>query len=436
MLQPHLVPPADGISSTLAINQLVGQLRDNGRRVFHMGFGEAPFPVHPRLAEALRHNVAEKSYLPVAGLPELREAVAQHYASLTGIDTNTFDVIVGPGSKSLLFALQMSIPGDVLLPVPSWVSYAPQCSLLNQQLIPVELDLESTGLSIDSLALKNAIREARAAGLTPKKLLLNYPSNPTGLTITEEALACIAAVCREENIVLIADEIYGRLSYDHQYRTAAHHLPESTVVTAGLSKHLSLGGWRLGITLIPKALPGVFDEMCRVASELWSSVASPIQYAAIEAYQGHPDIETFIRDCTDIHACVNRYIAHRLRAMGADCPTPQGGFYTWPDFSELLGHTCETSDDLMQRLLSDQGVATLAGAAFGEAPSTLKLRLAGCDYDGGAALALWPALKANTEAFIHAAAPNVIAALDAIECFVNTNARPHARLTPVSMNAS
>ena len=268
MLQQDLNKPADGISSTLAINQLVGQLRDDGGSVFHMGFGEAPFPVHPRLAEALRQNASQKNYLPVAGLPELRSAAANHYARLTGIDTDTFDVIVGPGSKALLFALQMSIPGDVLLPIPSWVSYAPQCSLLKQNLIPVNVDLAATGLSIAAKDLRTAITDARASGLAPTKLLINYPSNPTGLSMTDETLASIAEVCREQDIVLIADEIYGRLDYDHVYRTAAHHLPESTIITTGLSKHLSLGGWRLGITLIPKARTGVFEEMCRVASEL------------------------------------------------------------------------------------------------------------------------------------------------------------------------
>lgn len=409
----------DDISSTLAMNELVEQMRDSGRTVFHMGFGEAPFPAHPRLVKSLRHYSTQKRYLPVAGLPDLRSAIAEHYARLAGINTDDFDVMVGPGSKALLFALQMCIPGDLLLPVPSWVSYAPQAALLDQNVIPVALELAETGLSIDAETLRRAIGKARADGMAPAKMILNYPSNPTGLTASDAALASIAEVCRSEKIILIADEIYGRLAYDHRYRSAASHLPESTVITTGLSKHLSVGGWRLGIALIPKAATGLFNDMCRVASETWSCVSTPIQYAAIDAYQEHPDVEDFVRQTTDIHACINRYIAGKLRALGAECHMPQGGFYTWPDFTKLLGHVCATSDELAHRLLDEHGVATLAGTAFGERPDKLRLRLSGCDYDGRTALELWPALGKSADEFVARAAPNVAAALGEIEDFVS-----------------
>jgi aspartate aminotransferase len=413
----------DDVSSTLAMNELVVQMRDSGRTVFHMGFGEAPFPAHPRLVESLRNHSTQKRYLPVAGLPALRSAVAGHYARLTGISTGDFDVMIGPGSKTLLFALQMCIPGDVLLPVPSWVSYAPQAALLHQNVIPVDVELSDAGLSIDAKTLRLVISKARADGMAPSKMILNYPSNPTGLTVSDAALASIAEVCRSEKIILIADEIYGRLAYDHRYRSAVGHLPESTVITTGLSKHLSVGGWRLGVSLIPKAAAGLFNDMCRVASETWSCVSTPIQYAAIDAYLEHPDIEDFVRQTTDIHACVNRYIAEKLRGLGAECHTPQGGFYNWPDFTTVLGHACDTSDELARRLLEEHGVATLAGSAFGERPDKLCLRLSGCDYDGGTALELWPALGKSPDEFVARAAPNVIAALGAIEKFVGERSR-------------
>jgi len=399
------------------MNELVVQMRNSGRTVFHMGFGEAPFPLHPRLVESLCKHGAQKRYLPVAGLPELRSAVVAHYARLAGLNIDDFDVIVGPGSKTLLFALQMCIPGDLLLPVPSWVSYAPQAALLHQNVIPVAVELSDAGLFIDADMLRQTIRKERAHGMAPGKMILNYPSNPTGLTVSDAALASIAEVCRSENIILIADEIYGRLAYDHRYRSAASHLPEATVITTGLSKHMSVGGWRLGVSLIPKAT-GLFDDMCRVASETWSCVSTPIQYAAIDAYLEHPDVEEFIRQTTDIHACVNRYIAAKLRALGAECHTPQGGFYNWPDFTKLLGHVCDTSDELAHRLLEEHGVATLAGSAFGERPDKLCLRLSGCDYDGGTALELWPVLGQRPDEFVARAAPNVVAALAAIERFV------------------
>ena len=331
------------LSPTLGINERVRALRAEGRRVHHLGFGESPFPAPPRLVEALAAHAHEKSYLPVAGLPALRETVAAHQWRLTGHDPADVDVLIGPGSKSLLFAIQMAIPGDLLLPVPSWVSYAPQAALLGQHVVPVPTRLDDAGYHLEPAALRDAIAAARRDGREPTKLLVNFPNNPAGMTLDAGAIEAIAEVCRREDVVLISDEIYGRTSYDQRYRSAGPVYPEGTVVTSGLSKHLSLGGWRLGVALVPKARAGLFETLCHIASETWSCVAAPVQHAAVDAYAGHADVEDFVRDTTAVHALVNRHLAHGLRALGADCPLPQGGFYCWPDFTDVLGARFRTA---------------------------------------------------------------------------------------------
>lgn len=417
-MQPTPRRIASNISPTLAVNELVGRMRAAGRDILHMGFGEAPFPAHPRLQQALRDNAAAKEYLPIAGLPQLRAAIAEHQATLADIDMGAFDVMVGPGSKALLFALQMAIPGDILLPVPSWVSYSPQANMLSQQVVPVAADVTEDGFILKPAEIHRTIQRARSAGLNPTKLLINFPNNPTGLTIDDETLVAVADVCRETGLILISDEIYGRLSYDHRYRSAAKHFPEGTAVTTGLSKHLSLGGWRLGIALIPKAVAGLFENICHIASETWSCVATPVQLASVDAYASHADVEKYIAATTEVHACINRHIADELRRIGADCCTPQGGFYTWPDFGEILGHTCTSSENLARDLLEKYSVATLPGVAFGEAPETLRLRLSGCDYDGRRALKAWESCRGEENLFVQQAAPNIVTALQAIEEFV------------------
>ena len=331
---------------------------------------------------------------------------------------DAFDVLVGPGSKALLFALQMAIPGDILLPVPSWVSYSPQAKLLGQQVVPVAAEVTEDGLIVQPAAIHQAIRSARSAGRNPTKLLINFPNNPTGLTIDDETLMAISHVCRETGLILISDEIYGRLSYDHRYRSAATHFPEGTAVTTGLSKHLSLGGWRLGIALIPKAVAGLFEDLCHIASETWSCVATPIQLASVDAYADFGDIDEYVATTTDIHACINRHIASELRRLGADCCTPQGGFYTWPDFGQILGDTYTSSEELARDLLEKYSVATLPGVAFGEGRETLRLRLSGCDYDGERALKAWKSRREGDTVFVQQAAPNVVTALHAIEEFL------------------
>ena len=380
------------LSPTLGINERVRALRAEGRRVHHLGFGESPFPAPPRLVEALAAHAHEKSYLPVAGLPALREAVAAHQSRLTGHDPADVDVLIGPGSKSLLFAIQMAIPGDLLLPVPSWVSYAPQAALLGQHVVPVPTRLDDAGYHLEPAALADAIAAARQGGRRPTKLLVNFPNNPAGMTLDARAIEGVAEVCRREDVVLISDEIYGRTSYDQRYRSAGPAYPEGTVVTSGLSKHLSLGGWRLGVALVPKARAGLFETLCHIASETWSCVAAPVQHAAIDAYAGHADVEDFVRDTTAIHALVNRHLAHGLRALGADCPLPQGGFYCWPDFTDRLGARFHGSGELAAALFEEASIASLPAFAFGERDARLALRLAACDYDGGVALERFRAL--------------------------------------------
>ena len=409
------------LSPTLGINERVAELRAGGASVHHLGFGESPFPAPARLVEALAAHAGATEYLPVAGLPALREAVAEHQRRLTGHDPADFDVLVGPGSKLLLFAIQMAIPGDLLLPVPSWVSYAPQAALLGRRVLPVPTALDDGGYRLDPAALAEAVRAARRAGAAPSMLLLNFPNNPAGLTVDDETLAGVAETCRAENVALVSDEIYGRVAYDGRYRSAGPVFPEGTIVTSGLSKHLSLGGWRLGVALVPRARAGLFERLCHVASETWSCAAAPVQRAAVEAYAGHADVEAHIRDCTAIHALVNRRLADGLRALGVDCPLPQGGFYAWPDFTRSLGHRHRSSAELARALLEKARIAALPAVAFGEADERLALRLAACDYDGAAALERFRALpeaERSAPGLAAELAPGIEAALGAFERFL------------------
>lgn len=412
------------LSPTLCANEMVAARRAKGEQVLHMGFGESPFPVPERLKEALKAGVGRKEYLPTGGLKELQDTVADYYKNKVGVDMSKFDVLIAPGSKLILYSLQMAIEGDLLMPVPSWVSYGPQAKMLRTDVIKVPTRLDDDGYYIDPKALRDVIAKARAAGQNPSKIILNYPSNPTGLTFTEENLKEIAAVCVEEDILIISDEIYGFVAFDGTYRTIAKYAPSHTAVTSGLSKHLSLGGWRVGIGLIPKAVEGLNTLLCSIASETWSCVPAPIQQAVIEAYKGHQDIEDHIQACTDIHGLMNTYIAKGLRECGIKAPEPKGAFYNYPDFdahrAALNAAGIKTSQDLSTYLLENYGLASLPGTAFGAEPEVLTLRLSGCDYNGEAALKAYQSGETLDEAFIAKYAPNVKAQVEAFGDFIRT----------------
>ncbi|PJB69811.1 MAG: hypothetical protein CO093_09460 [Alphaproteobacteria bacterium CG_4_9_14_3_um_filter_47_13] len=423
---PKLLTKTLGFSEspTLLGNQRVTERRARGETVYHMGFGESPFPVPPRLQKALAAQVQQKKYLNTAGLAALRQSILQYYAPRYGIDPADYDVIISPGSKLLIFAVQMAYEGDLVMVVPSWVSYVPQAQLLGQKAIKVPAVLDDNGYHLDAGLLRKAIHDARVQGLNPSKIILNTPNNPAGLCIPEAELVEIAKVCAAEDIVIIADDIYAQVCFKGAHYSIAQYAPAHTVISSAVSKHLSLGGWRLGFGLVPKAMEGLFESLCQIASETWSAVASPIQYAALEAFAGHEDIENHIRDCTVIHEFMNNYMAQRLKCMGVICPVPQGAFYVYPDFAPFkegcarLG--IHTSDNLFMYLFENYNIASLPGICFGEAPERLTLRLSGCDYDGGEVLNAYRAGRALQEEFITEYAPHIKAGCDSLDRFIGT----------------
>lgn len=410
-------------SPTLWANELVHQKRGNNETVYHMGFGESPFPVPERLKKALADAAYRKEYLKAGGLDDLVDAVKAYYRPIYGdAYIEQTDVIIAPGSKLILYALQMAIEGDLLMPVPSWVSYGPQAKMLSTEVIKVPTVLDEAGYHIDSEVLRETIQAARAEGKNPTKIILNAPNNPTGLTIPSDELPAIAKVCQDEQVLIISDEIYGLVSFDGEYRSCAPLAPEITAVTTGLSKHLSLGGWRLGVGFVPKGVDGLYDALRCIISETWSCVSSPMQQACVEAYKNHKDIEDHIQSCTDIHKLMNQTISKGLQGHGIIAPTGQGAFYNYPDFSPfregLASHGIATSQAIQETLLNEYNLATLPGKAFGAQEDVLTLRLSGCDYDGATALLAYQNGEKLDQDFIEKYAPHVLKAIDIFGEFV------------------
>lgn len=374
-----------GESATLAINERSAALTAAGRRVYRIGFGQSPFPVPERVVEALRRHASRKEYLPVRGLAPLLEAVAEHHRRLDGIDAEAGRVLIGPGSKELIFLLQLAFDGDVLIPSPSWVSYAPQAHIVGRRAWPVPTTFES-GWKVEPESLAQTCAAAGGPGL----LILNYPNNPVGNTYSSDELEALAATARQYGTVILADEIYGRLHFSGEHVSIARHYPEGTIVSSGLSKWCGAGGWRLGTFLFPPALEGLLEAMGAVASETFTAASAPIQYAAVEAFSGGDDLDRYLRASRRVLGALGRRSAEILRLAGVRVHSPQGGFYLFPDFTpfapELAARGITDSPMLCERLLSETGVATLPGLPFGRPREHLSARLSFVDFDGGRAL--------------------------------------------------
>ena len=409
------------LSPTLKANELVNKIRASGKTILHMGCGESPFPVPMRLQNALKNNTHRKSYVATGGLPALKQAALSYYCDKFKLNENDFESFVGPGSKLILYSLQLAIEGDVILPVPSWVSYAPQAYMIDTDVLKLPVSITKDGMIIDPKILQRVIDDGRAQGFNPSKIILNYPSNPIGLTIPKDNLKQIADTCIQNDIFIISDEIYALVDFNNTHTSIARFAPEHTAVTTALSKHMSLGGWRLGIGLIPKAFGDLHSRLCTIASETWSCVSEPIQHAAIEAFQNHDDIENHVSQCTQIHAFINTKLASHLNEADIDVFQPQGAFYHYPDFTPykdaLSKLNVTTSQDLSDYLIEEYGLVSLPGYAFGEDDIRLTLRLSGCDYDGEKVLQAYNDGAALNDDFIENYAPNIRAQGDVFKSF-------------------
>ena len=382
-MRSNLVKPPLKTSATMAVNARINELMAEGHHVFHLGFGETKFPVHPKILAAFREHAAQRSYLPVAGLPELRSQVAHYYRRKFQIQAEAGQVIIGSGSKSLIFAAIQALAGDVILPAPTWVSYDTQAYLAGKAVswIPTRL---ADNYCLTPEGFRAGLRAARAAGQSPGILVLNSPGNPTGVVYPAQLLSELANVAREEGLVIVSDEIYALTTYGEIAHTSmALHYPEGTIVTGGLSKHLSLGGWRLGVAILPPSQFGAELQryMTAVASSIWTTATAPVQYAALVAYSDDPDIDAYVEACTTIHGYVTNYLYQTLRTLEVPCPKPAGGFYLYPNFTPwrkalAQKHNVHTSQDLAHFLLDEEHIAAMPGSDFGDTPEALSLRLA------------------------------------------------------------
>jgi aspartate/methionine/tyrosine aminotransferase len=212
-------------------------------------------------------------------------------------------------------------------------------------------------------------------------LILNYPNNPTGTTYCEKEQKALSAVARKHDLIIISDEIYAEFDFRGQHKSLSEYYPEGTITCNGLSKWCGAGGWRLGYMIFPPALDALKKAVIQAGSETYSCASAPIQYAAIEAFSGHPSIEKYTGTARIILEYVANYIHTSLDHSKIKMQKPQGGFYGFLHFDrQYFGD--KTSVDLCHRVLSETGVALLPGSAFGRDPKELTARMAFVDFDG------------------------------------------------------
>ncbi|MDT8358494.1 MAG: aminotransferase class I/II-fold pyridoxal phosphate-dependent enzyme [Methanomicrobiaceae archaeon] len=393
---------------------------------FGFAFGQSPFPVPKPISDALAANATRAHYVDAAGIRETREAIAGFYRRHFGIETDADRVIVGNGSKELMFLIFSMISGSLILPSPSWIGYAPQLRFLGKPYHLLSTRPEN-GYKIDPADLE-ALLEEIVAG--QHILLLNNPHNPTGALYSRGELERIAEVCRRTGTLVLADEIYALTTYDiGTFVSMGTIYPEGTFVTGGLSKDRSAAGYRFGTCILPsECSEKMVSDFTKLAATLYTNITTPVQCAAITAYSPDPIIERYFEVTRDIHRMMGEYFAQAFSSIeGITTTIPQGAFYFLMDMNalkpELQRKGVVSSNELENALIAHpHHVATVTGDAIMMPQDHFSARIAFVDYDGGQALELYensrPVTGQERAQFVERAAPRMVDGVEAVRKFV------------------
>jgi len=355
-------------SPTLAIDAKAKAMKAEGVDIVSFGVGEPDFDTPDNIKEAAIKAIRDgfTKYTPVGGIDPLKDAIIEKFRKDNNLNYMRDEIIVSCGAKHSLYNIAQALfgPGDeVLIPSPYWVSY-PEQVVLNDA-IPVFVKTYET----DSFIVKPEAIESHITKKT-KALILNSPSNPTGLTYNKKTLERIAEIVLKHNLYVISDEIYEKLLYDgvlhFSIASLGNDIKNKTIVVNGLSKAYAMTGWRIGYAAGPKE---IIKAMTNIQSQSTSNPTSIAQKAAIEAITGPQDFINIMFAEFDVR---RKFLINELNSIhGISCLTPTGAFYAFPNTSRLYSKSIDnrkisSSSDLALYLLEKANVALVHGEAFGD----------------------------------------------------------------------
>ncbi len=360
-------------SATLAITAKAKELKANGIDVIGLGAGEPDFNTPKNILDAAAESMYQghTKYTPAGGLPALKKAIIDKLARDNNLDYKPSEILVGIGAKHVLYTLFQVIlnEGDeVIIPIPYWVSYPEQVKLAGGVPVYVESTSEQN-FKITADQLRDAVTTKT------KAVIINSPSNPSGMVYTREELAALAEVAVEKDILIVSDEIYEKLLYNGLEHFSVASISEEvkarTILINGVAKSHSMTGWRIGYAA---GNAEIIESMTDLASHSTSNPTTTSQYATIEAYNGPQDSVEEMRAAFESRL---ETIYPKLNAIpGFNVIKPQGAFYLLPDVSEAASKTGYASvDDFVTALLTEANVAVVPGSGFG-LPSTIRLSYA------------------------------------------------------------
>ncbi|HZQ21465.1 MAG TPA: pyridoxal phosphate-dependent aminotransferase [Terriglobales bacterium] len=332
-------------------------LERQGKNIIHLEIGEPDFDTPKNIVESAVTALHKgwTHYGPSAGLPELRQAIAQEVSQTRGVEVTADEVVVVPGGKPIIFfsILALCDEGDeVIYPNPGFPIYESMIHYVGGHAVPIRLKEEKDfGLDVDELASLITDRT--------KLIIINSPQNPTGGVLNKQQIRDIAEAIGDRNIMVLSDEIYSRLLFEGEHYSimSVPGFKERTILLDGFSKTYAMTGWRMGYGVMR---PDLATHITRLMTNSNSCTASFTQVAGIEAIKGDQSSVDHMRD--EFQKRRDVFVAGLNKIKGFSCRMPKGAFYTFPNITG----TGWKSKKLADALLEDAGVACLSGTAFGD----------------------------------------------------------------------
>ncbi len=360
-------------STTLAITAKAKELKMQGHDVIGLGAGEPDFNTPEYILEAAEKAMHDglTKYTPSGGVAELKKAIINKFQTDNNLEYNADEVIVTTGAKHALYTLFQVILNDedeVIVPAPYWVSYPEQIKLAGGK--PVILSAkEENEFKITPQALEEAINPST------KAVIINSPSNPTGMVYNEQELRELGEICMKHDILIVSDEIYEKLLYTEDNHVSiaqlSPELKEQTIVINGVSKSHSMTGWRIGYAA---GTSKIIKPMTNLASHSTSNPTSIAQYAALAAYSANEDPVKEMKKTFDER--LNLLYKLLVDIPGVTCQKPKGAFYLFPNVREAAtNYGFDSVDDWVNALLEEEKVALVPGSGFGS-PDNVRLSYA------------------------------------------------------------
>ena len=355
-------------SSTLAVSALANKLKAEGKDVINFGTGEPDFdtPENIKAAAIAAINAGKTKYTPASGLPALKSAICKRLEADIGVHYENSEIVIASGAKHSIYVALCALLDDgdeAIVPAPYWVTYTESVAMAGGVPVVIRTTKES-GFKLTAEALEAAITDKT------KVLILNNPSNPTGMCYSEEELRAICDVCVKHDLWIMSDEIYYKLVYDGRTFTSVAALSDEikahTIIVNGVSKSYAMTGWRIGYTACDAKLSKVMSNFLSHSTSAPSTIS---QWASIEALEGD---QSSVEEMRKVFEQRRTYMANRMNGIpGVSCLMPEGAFYVMMNIDELVGKTIGgkvigDGSDFAMAFLEKENVALVPCGGFGE----------------------------------------------------------------------